>query len=81
MLAADFAGDARHRIGMSGAVERRAGIVDIDAFKRSGETVRIAFTAQFAVGNDVEPGALLIADGEQGGVVLRLIEKFRSDAP
>ena len=66
---------------MAGAVERRAGIVDVDAFERGGEAVGIAFAPHLAVGDDVEAGALLVADGEQRGVILRLLEKFRRDAP
>ena len=81
MLAPDLADDARHRIGMAGAVERGAGIVDIDAFERGGEAVGVALAPHLAVGDDVEAGALLVADGEHGGVVLRLVEEFRRDAP
>ena len=66
---------------MAAAVERGAGIVDVDAVERGGEAVRIALAAHLAVGDDVEPGALLLADGENGGVVLRLLEPFRRDAP
>ncbi len=62
MLAAYFAGDARHWIGMAGAVERGAGIVDVDAFQRGGEAVGVALAPLLAVGDDVEAGALLVAD-------------------
>ena len=65
MLAADLAGDARHRVGMAAAVERRARIVDVDAVERRGEAVGIALAPHLAVGDDVEPGALLVADGEE----------------
>ncbi len=57
---------------MAGAVERRAGIVDVDAFERGGEAVGVALAPHLAVGDDVEAGALLVVDGEQGCVVLRL---------
>src|SRR2546427_360625 len=57
---------------MARAVERGAGMVDIDAFERGGEAVGIAFAPDLAVGDDVEAGALLRPDGEQRGVVLRL---------
>ena len=66
---------------MTTAVERGAGVVDVDALKRGGEAVGVALAAYLAVGNDVEPGALLVADGEDGGVVLRLLEPFRRNAP
>ena len=81
MLAPHLADDARHRIGMAGAVERRAGIVDVDAFERGGEAVGIALAPHLAVGDDVEAGALLVADREQRGIVLRLIQIFRRDPP
>ena len=66
---------------MTGTVERRAGIVDVDAFERGGEAVGVAFAPLLAVGDDVEAGALLVADGDERGVVLRLLEKFRRDPP
>ncbi len=66
---------------MAGAIERAAGIVDVHALERRGEAVGVAFTPHLAVGDDVEPGAFLVPDGEQRGVVLRLIEKFRRNAP
>src|SRR5438105_7378012 len=74
MLAPDLADDARHRIGMARAVQRGAGMVDIDAFERGGEAVGIAFAPDLAVGDDVEARPLLRPDGEQRGVVLRLGE-------
>src|SRR5260370_19503428 len=46
-----------------------------------GEAVGVAFTPHLAVGDDVKPGAFLVPDGEQRGVVLRLIEEFRRNAP
>jgi hypothetical protein len=42
---------------VSGAVERGAGIVDVDAVKRRCEAVGIALAPHLAVSNDVEPGA------------------------
>ena len=74
MLAPDLADDARDRIGVPGAVERDAGIVDVDPFERGGEAVRIALAADLAVGDDVEPRLLLRLDREHGRVVLRLGE-------
>ena len=68
-------------LGWPRAIERRAGIVDVDAFQRGRETVGIAFAADLAVGDDVEPGALLVADREQRGIVLRLIQMLRRNAP
>ena len=81
MLPADFSGDARHGIGMAAPVERRARIVEIDAFERRGETVRIALPPHLAVGDDVEPGAFLVADRKDRRVILRLVEELRRDPP
>ncbi|HTR11714.1 MAG TPA: hypothetical protein VMI72_00315 [Roseiarcus sp.] len=53
----------------------------VDALERGREAVRIALAADFAVGDDVEPGLLLQLDGDDGGVVLRLREKRLGDAP
>ncbi len=61
-----------NRIGMPAAVERDAGIVDVDTFKRGREPVGIAFAAHLAIGDDIETGALLIANCNQGGIVLAM---------
>jgi hypothetical protein len=66
---------------MTRPVERGSRVVDVDALKRRHEPVRIALTALLAVCDDVQACTLLVADGEQRGVVLRLVEKFRSDMP
>ena len=66
---------------MAAPVERRAGIVDVDAVERGGEAVRVALAAHLAVGDDVEAGALLIADREDRRILLRLLEPLRLDAP
>src|SRR5438132_13333436 len=66
---------------MARAVERSAGMVDMDAFGRGGEAVGIAFAPDLAVGDDVEAGPLLRPDGEQRGVVLRLGEIGLRNAP
>src|SRR5580700_6724163 len=81
MPAPHLADDARYWIGMAGAVERGAGIVDIDAFERGGEAIRIALAPHLAVGDDIKTGALLVADGDPGCVVLRLVEQFGRDPP
>ncbi len=81
MAAADLAGDAGHRIGLAGAVQRDAGIVEIDAVQRGGEAVGVALAAHLAVSDDVEAGALLIADGEDRRVVKGLLAPGLVDAP
>ena len=77
----DLADDARHGVRVAGSIERRAGVVEIDAFERGREAVRVALAPNLAVGDDVEAGVLLRADREQSRVVLRLLEKRFSDAP
>ena len=81
MLATHLADNARHRIGMTGAVESRTGIVDVDPFERGREAVGIAFTPHLAVGDDVETGALLVADRQPRCIVLRLVEPFGRHPP
>ena len=66
---------------MAGAVERGAWIVDIDPLQCGGEAVRVAFAALLAVGNDIEAGSFLVADGKRVRIVLRLFQKFGSHAP
>ena len=81
MLAADRTDDARDRIGMARAVEGRARVVDVDAVERGRESVRVALAAHLAVGDDVEAGALLIPDGQQRRVVLRLLQELGRNSP
>ena len=57
------------------------GVVVVDAQKRGGEPIGIAFAAYLAVGNDVDAGAFHVADGEDGGVILRLLEIRLRNAP
>ena len=46
-----------------------------------GDAVRIALAAHLAVGDDVDARALHVADGEEGGVVLRGFQILGRDAP
>ena len=50
-----------------------AGVGRVDALERGGEAVGVALAPHLAVGDDVDAGPLHVADGEQGGVVLRLL--------
>ena len=79
--AADLADDARHRVRVARAVERRARVVDVDAVERGGEAVGVALAPDLAVGDDVEPGFLLRLDRHDRRVVLRLGEERLGDAP
>ena len=77
----DRADHARYRIGMTAAIEGRSRVVDIDARERRRKAVRVALPAHLAVGEDVDPGQLLIADSEERGVVLCLLEVRGVDPP
>ena len=81
MPAPDRADDARHDALRPGAAHGRAGVLDIDAVKRRREAVGIAFAADLAIGDDVDAGALHVADGEDGRVILRRLQKRLADAP
>src|SRR6185436_13061775 len=67
--------------GMARAVERGAGIVDIDAFERGGEAVGVALAPDLAVGDDVDARFLLGADREPGCILLRFFQKRFVDTP
>ena len=80
--AANGTDDSRHRLGAARRARRRlAGIVDIDAVERRRETVGIALAPHLAIGDDIDAGALLIADRQQRRVILRLFQEFRRDTP
>src|SRR5262249_7293816 len=81
MLAPDRTDHPRHGRESAGAIRSLAGIVEVDARERGGEAGRIAPAPLLAVGDDVEAGAPLVADGEERGVVLRRLEPRRIDAP
>ena len=53
----------------------------VDSVERGGETVGVAFAPLLAVGDDGKPGALLVANGQDGGVVLRGFKLVRRDPP
>ncbi len=73
--------DPGHRVRVAAAVERGAGIVDVDAIERGSERVGVALAPDLAVSDDVQPGILLRPDGEQGRVPLRLLEVVRVHPP
>src|SRR5262245_10382335 len=81
MLALDPADDAGHRVWVAGAVERCAGIVDVNAVERGRKAIRVALAPDLAVGDDIEPGLLLRPDREQGRVVLRLLDPRLGNSP
>src|SRR6185503_13334366 len=71
----------RHRVRVARTVERAAWVVEIHAVERGGEAVGVALAPDLAVADDVEPGLLLCANGDDGRVVLRLLQILRRDAP
>ena len=73
--APDLADHARHRRLLARARHHLAGVFEIDALERRREMVGVALAAHLAVGDDVDAGAFHVADGEQGGVVLRLLQE------
>jgi hypothetical protein len=77
----DRAGHARHRNRPARTAHGDAGVVDIDAIERGSEMVGIALAALLAVGDDIDAGPLLIANGEQGGVVLGDLQLVGCDKP
>ena len=79
--ALDRADDARHRVGVAAAVERRPRVVDVDAREGGREPVGVALAALLAVGQDVEAGPLLVMDRDERGVILGLLEVLRVDPP
>jgi hypothetical protein len=63
---ADRTDDARHNNGAAGAPAHGRRVVEIDPRKGGRKTVRIAFAADVAIGDEVHSGALHVADREQG---------------
>ncbi len=81
VLSPDLALDARDQNLMPAAAGDLAGIIQVEPFERRREAVGIALASHFAVGEDVQAGALLVADREQRGVILGLFQPFQRHAP
>jgi hypothetical protein len=81
LLAPNRADNARHRNRPPISVDHGARVLDVDAIECRGKTIGIAFPPLFAIGDDIKPGALLIADRQNRGVVLRRFELVRRDEP
>ncbi len=79
--APDLADYPRHRRSIAGAVHDLGGMLVVDAVERGREAIGVAFPPLLAVGDDVEPGTLLVADREQGRIVLRFLELRLRNAP
>ena len=81
LAAADLPGDPRDLVGLARAAEDLGGVVEVHAVERGREAVGVALPADLAVGDDVDAGALHVADGEEGRVVLRGLEEVGGDTP
>src|SRR5207253_3916999 len=79
--APDRPDDAGHRVLVAGAVERDAGVVEVETVERRREPVRVALAPHLAVADHIDAGSLEVADREQCGVVLRLLQESLLDAP
>ena len=66
---------------MAAPIERCTGVLDVHALERGGESIRITFASNLAVGNDVQSGALLIADRADRRIILRFFEKLGGNPP
>src|SRR5256885_6830955 len=81
MLAPDRPDDAGNGLRTAGAAEGRARAVDVDAFERGREAVRIALAPNLTIRDDVEPRLFLRSDREPRRVVLRLTQPTLGNAP
>ncbi len=79
--APDLADHARHRRLLAAVVHDLGRMLVVDAAERGGEAVGVAFPPHLAVGHDVDAGALHVADGDQGRIVLGLLEERLGHAP
>src|SRR4051812_34723016 len=78
---ADLTDDARHRGRSAAAALDLAGMLGVDAIERQRKTVRIAFAADLAVGDDIDAGALHLAYRDDCRVILRLFKPRLGHAP
>jgi tetratricopeptide (TPR) repeat protein len=77
----DRPGDPGHRVRLAAAAEHGARVVDVHPVQRGREPVGVALPADLAVGDDVEPGPLLVPDRQHGRVALRLLQVPGVDPP
>ncbi len=80
-LTLDRPGYDRHRDFPAGAAGDLANARPIDAVERVCKLVRVALASDLAVGDDVDPGAFLLADRNQRRIVLRLLQKLARHTP
>ena len=73
--------DSRHERRLAGAADHRPWMIEVDPVERGRKPVEVALAPHLAVRHDVDAGALLIANRDQRGIVLRLLEQFGGDTP
>ena len=66
---------------MSGAIDRGAGMINVESIQRRGKAIGVALTADFAISDDVYARLLHFANCEPRGIVLRLFEEWFRHAP
>ena len=81
LAAADRPVHDRHGNLRARAADDLADAIACDTVERVRELVRVALAADFAVRDDVDAGALLLADRDDRRVVLRLLEPLGWDPP
>ena len=79
--APDRADDARDRVLVAGAVERDAGVVEVDALERGREAVRVALPPHLSVRDDVHARELHVLHRDSRRVVLGLLEELLRHPP
>src|SRR5258706_16395604 len=77
----DRAHHSWHWVGVTTAVQRLPGVVQVEPDQRRGEMVRVALPTDLAVTDDVQAGGLLLANRQPGGVVLGLGQMLRGGPP
>ena len=81
MLAPDRACNPGDGVGLAGAVHGHARIIKIDTVQGCGKPVGIALAARFTVGDNIKSCYFLLADCDQGRVVLSFNKLLGIDAP
>src|SRR5207237_9827998 len=81
MHAPNLADDARHDVWSTAAAGSLSWIVQVDAVERGGEAIDVALAADLTVAQDVDAGALHIANSQHRRVVLGLLEERLGNAP
>ena len=71
----------RHRVRMTGSIQRNAGGVQVDTVEGGREPVGVALATHLAVRDDVDARTLHVRHRDPGRIVLCLLEVRLRDAP